>query len=190
MAVEIQRVYNERMAARQKRTEEAPKELQEIEARIARLRERLQRGDPDMAADEIQAAIERAESKRDELASAQPEAKQQAKILTLLPKAAELYRRQIVDGLNGNARAALKARALLRDLFGGKIRMVPGQDGSLWAEYALHSRALLKSADGYGSGGVLPELTAPVERICLRPANSGETITKAASRQGGARPKP
>lgn len=73
----------------------------------------------------------------------------------MLPKAAELYRRQIVAGLNGNAREALKARAFLRDLFGGKVRMVPGQDGSLWAEYALHSRALLKSADVNGSGGAL-----------------------------------
>lgn len=153
MAIEMQRDFSDRIAARQQRAEQAPKELQEIDARIARLRERLQRGDPDMPGDEIQVAIERAEAKRDELASAQPEAKQQAKILTMLPKAAELYRRQIVAGLNGNAREALKARAFLRDLFGGKVRMVPGQDGSLWAEYALHSRALLKSADVNGSGG-------------------------------------
>jgi site-specific DNA recombinase len=154
MASELQRRYNERMSADLHRAEQLPKELQEIEARIARLRARLRRGDdPDMTADEIQAAIDRAEAKRDELASTRPDAKQQAKILALLPKAAEEYRRQIAAGLNGHVREALKARALLRELFGGKVRMIPGLDGSLWAEFGLHTRALLRGADGFGSGG-------------------------------------
>jgi hypothetical protein len=36
---------------------------------------------------------------------------------------------------------------------GGMIRVIPGTDGSLWAEYGLHVRALLRTADEDGSGG-------------------------------------
>ena len=53
-----------------------------------------------MAADELQAAIDRAEAKRRELQNQQPAAKQSAKILTMLPRAAEGYRRQIALGLD------------------------------------------------------------------------------------------
>src|SRR5579863_3292295 len=48
-----------------------PRELVELTARIERLRERLQHGDPDMTADELQAAIDRAEEKRHELQALQ-----------------------------------------------------------------------------------------------------------------------
>ena len=61
-------------------------------------------------ADELQAAIDRAEQKLRELENAQPAAKQSAKLLTLVPRMAEQYRRQIALGLYGNPRAALKAR--------------------------------------------------------------------------------
>jgi hypothetical protein len=107
-----------------------------------------------MTSDEIQAAIDRVEAKRKELASAQPAAKELAKVLSMLPHAAEVYRKQIAEGLGGNPRAVLKARVILRDLFGGKIRLVPGPEGSLWAEYGLHPAALLKgSAVGAGTCG-------------------------------------
>lgn len=185
MGKEIQRLYAQRIETRQTRSAQAPRELQEIDARLARLRERLQRGDPDMTTDEIQVAIDRADQKRAELAKAQPDAKQAAKVLAALPKAAELYRRQVADGLGGNARAALKARVFLRDLFGGSIRLAPGTDGSLWAEYGLHFQALVRAADGNGSGGTLPELTAPQHRICLKPAqphtSAAEIITTTAA---------
>lgn len=55
-----------------------------LNARIERLRARLNRGDPDMTADEIQAAIERAE------AASTPA----MKAFTMLSRAAETYRRQ------------------------------------------------------------------------------------------------
>jgi hypothetical protein len=51
----------------QTRAAETPQELEELAARIERLRDRLHRGDPDMTPDELQAAIERAEEKRREL---------------------------------------------------------------------------------------------------------------------------
>lgn len=65
-----------------------------------------------MTADEIQAAIARAEEKRQELLAQQPAAKQSARMFSMLPKAADLYCRQIALGLDGDPRAALKARAV------------------------------------------------------------------------------
>jgi hypothetical protein len=64
-------------------------------------------------------------AERRELQAQQPEAVQSAQVLSLLPKAAATYRRQIELGLSGNAREALKARVFLRDWFGGAIRLVP-----------------------------------------------------------------
>jgi hypothetical protein len=88
---------------------------------------------------------------------AQPAARQSAKILTMLPKAAEAYRKQIEKGLDNDPRAAAKARVILRDLL-GPIQMCPGQDGSLWAQYHTRPAALIKGAVGAsvelsGSGG-------------------------------------
>src|SRR5205807_4812086 len=136
--------------AMQVRAAEQPREVQELAARIERLRERMRCGDPDMAADEIQLAIERAEAKRHELEDSQPEARRSARILTLLPKAADAYRRQIILGLAGNPRAAGKARLILRELFGGEIRLVPDEDGGLIAHWRLHTAVLLRAVGGSG----------------------------------------
>lgn len=97
MAKEVHAYFLERTRATQSRAIEVPRELQELCARIERLRERLKQGDPDMPADEIQAAIDRAESKRRELVERGPAAKQSAKILTMLPRAVEAYRREGPD---------------------------------------------------------------------------------------------
>jgi hypothetical protein len=106
-----------------------------------------------MAADEIQAAIDRAEGKRRELQAQQPEAIQSAKVLSMLPKAAALYRKQIAQGLNGDAREALKARIFLREWFSGEIRLVPDDLGGLVAHWELNQAALLKAVGTDGSGG-------------------------------------
>ena len=45
--------------------------------------------------------------------------------------------------------AAAKARTILRDML-GEIMLSPREDGSLWAEYAMHPAALLTGA---GTGG-------------------------------------
>ena len=58
-------------------------------------------------------------------------------LLTLLPNAAELYRRQIALGLDGAPpQIMLKARLARPELL-GQIRLEPGQDGSLWAAHCL-----------------------------------------------------
>jgi hypothetical protein len=126
IAKEMQDYYVERVRAKQAEVAELPRELQELAARISRLKDRLRHGDPDLTADEPQAAIDRAEAKRRDLQQNQRGiADQPPKVLAMLPRAAELYRRQIARGLQGNPDAALKARIFLREWFGGKIRLEP-----------------------------------------------------------------
>lgn len=152
MAHEMASIFADRIQARGDRAAQAPQALQDLDARMARLRERLGRGDPDMTSDEIQAAIERADEKRRELLSLDTLSTQPPKVASILPHAAALYRKQIADGLDGNPQAALKARVILRALL-GTIRLTPGADGSLWADYALQPAALLRSAVGAGTDG-------------------------------------
>jgi DNA repair exonuclease SbcCD ATPase subunit len=124
MAKEMRGYFSERVQATEARATEVPRELEELEARITRLRARLKRGDPDMPEDELQAAIDRAEERRRELQEP-PNAILPAKAIAFMSRAAELYRRQVAQGLDGNPRAALKARVFLREWFGGKIRLEP-----------------------------------------------------------------
>jgi hypothetical protein len=89
--------------------------------------------------------IERAENKRRELLDARPAERENARVLALMPRAAELYREQIVLGLGGDPAASAKARTILRDML-GEITLSPGEDGSLWAEYGMQPAALLRGA--------------------------------------------
>jgi hypothetical protein len=88
------------------------------------------------------------ESKRAELQAVQPAARQSARILSMLPKAAAMYRQQIKDGLDGDPRAAAKARLILRDLL-GPITLTPGKKGELWASYRLTPAALVKATGAF-----------------------------------------
>lgn len=161
MATELEQLYAEHLRQSTARAVEAPKELRELVARIERLRERLRTGDVDMAPDEIEAAIGRAEVKLRELQARQPSAKESARVLSMLPRAAELYRRQVTNGISGDPREALKARVTLRSLVvDGKIVLSPGEGGSLWAKFSMAPAMLLK-ATGTGGRG---------EGICTVPA--------------------
>ena len=71
----------------------------------------------------------------------------------MLPKAAEAFRRQVEQGLDGDQRAALKARVFLRELL-GRIDLKPKGD-ELWAEYGVQPTALLRVVGNSGSGGPL-----------------------------------
>jgi site-specific DNA recombinase len=156
IGADMQACYLEQMRARETHTVEAPREQQDLTARIARLRERLRAGDPDMAPNEIQAAIDRAEDKRRELFDQQLAAKQSARVLSMLPRAAETIRREIAAAL-GDSRASLKARTILRDVYEGKIQLRPQPGGGLTAHWNFQPIALLKSAAvgavPCGSGG-------------------------------------
>jgi hypothetical protein len=105
-----------------------------------------------MTSDELQSVIDRVLEERRRLEDAQPAAKQGAKLAALLPNAAELYRKQINLGLDGDPRAALKARVVLRKLC-GTIVLESEKDGSLWARYDLQPAALLTQAVGIGGRG-------------------------------------
>jgi DNA repair exonuclease SbcCD ATPase subunit len=154
MVKEMQGYFSERVQATQSRATEVPRELEELEARIARLRDRLKRGDPDMPEDELQAAIDRAGEKRHELQE-QLSVNLPTKAIAFMSKAAELYRRQVAQGLDGNPQAALKARVFLREWFGGKIRLEPLPDGGFQAHWMQNVGALCKGLGTYGSGGGL-----------------------------------
>jgi len=107
-----------------------------------------------MAPDEIEAAIARAEGKRSELEAQRPEGKQALKVVSILPKAAEIFRRQVEQGLDGDPRAALKARVTLREWFCGRIDLERHGD-ELWANYGVRPTALLRVVGNSGSGGVI-----------------------------------
>ena len=121
-----------------------------------------------MTAEELQSVIDRQLEERSTLEAAQPAAKQISKVKTMLSSAAELYREQIGLGLDGDPRAALKARALLRKLC-GPILVESDPDGSVWARFDLQPAALLSQVAGTeGQGdGVLscPCPAAAVRRI-------------------------
>jgi hypothetical protein len=153
MAAEMQAMFAEQVKRRTENAAQRPKDLADLDARSERLRERQRTGDPDLAADELQGAIDRALQKRTQLEAALPEAKRSAAVLAMLPKAAALYRQQIDLGLDGDPRAALKARVILRQLFGGKIVLRPGPDRSLFAEFEVQPSALIREGTGCGAEG-------------------------------------
>ena len=139
------------------RCDNAPAELQAIEARLERLRERLALGDPDMEPDEIEAAIARAETKRRDLSQAS-KVKGSANVIAMLPSAAEamrLLREQVEIGLDDDPENAEEARAVLRQLIPDGVTLLPRSDGSLWAEGKYSPGAVLMAV---GTDGITPPL--------------------------------
>lgn len=153
MVAEMEAYYLERLRVLEARDVDSPRELQELSARILRLKERLRCGDPDMTGDELQAAIDRAEMKWRELQSQAGPGRSMSKLFATLPRGAELYRRQVVLGLSGDQNAASKARVILRKWFGGKIKLDPLPDGGLMAHWNQNVAALVDGLGSCGSGG-------------------------------------
>ena len=125
------------------KSREAPQELKDLDSRLERLRRRLRDGDPDMAADELQAAIERAEAKRRQLVAGFREGAEVARVLSTIPRAAELCEERIALGLHGDPQACEEARVILRSLIPDRIQLSRKEDGSLWAHCAFQPAALL-----------------------------------------------
>jgi len=126
-----------------RRRAEIPTEVRAMDERLSRLRARLKAGAPDMEAGEIMAIIEKVQAKRAELVASQPKAAATAKILAMLPRAAEPYEQEIREGLTDDPVKSSKARTILRELISGPIMMRAGADGSLRALYSLNPGALL-----------------------------------------------
>jgi site-specific DNA recombinase len=131
---------------------ESPRELQELESRIARLRSRLRDGDPDLTADELQVAIASAEAKRAKLAAA-PNV-QSTTVHPMLPRVAERYRQEILGGLaGGSERDAARAREIVRAIL-GTISMRTDDQG-VWAECSISMEPMLLAAASGGGGAAL-----------------------------------
>jgi hypothetical protein len=143
MAKEMQADYVRWQRDLQQSDNQVPLEIEAVESRISRLRERLMHGDPDLTSDELAGAIARAEEKRKALLKAASRTDESAKIISVIPRAAEEYREQIRLGLKGDEIASLSARCFLRQLFGGAIKLMPDPAGGLFAEYNLQRTALL-----------------------------------------------
>jgi hypothetical protein len=160
MAREYRAEYARRVQEAQSTTAEAPREVQALDARIARLRERQRVGDPDMTAAQMQSVIDQLLDEVRKLGDEQPAIKEAAKVAKMLPHAANDYRKQINLGLDGDPRAAIRARAILRKLC-GPIVIESDADGSVWARFELHPVALLSQGAGTAGRG---------DRICPVPA--------------------
>jgi hypothetical protein len=115
----------------------------------------MKNADPDMTADELQAALDRAEAKHRGLEDEGRGANVSiSKAPAEMPRAAELYRRHAALGLDGNQQAAQKARVFLREWFGGRIRLEPLADDGSMAHWNQNIGALVSTAVGtFGSGG-------------------------------------
>jgi site-specific DNA recombinase len=149
MAKELQAAFLESQRAEHTQASRVPAEMQAIEDRIERLRARLRNGDPDLASDDLEAALVKAEEKRRSLL-ASPASAGGTRVIAMLPAAAQELREQIKQGLAGDVTAAMKARVVLRQYFGGQIKMLPEPDGGLYAEYQERRIALLQ---GVGTNG-------------------------------------
>jgi hypothetical protein len=98
MVAEMRAYYNEKVVEQRNQQERRPAEVEAIDRRIARLKDRLKSDDPDLSSEELQAIIGKAEAARAELLAARPEAKRMDTIFRALPAAAAQYRTQIDKG--------------------------------------------------------------------------------------------
>jgi hypothetical protein len=147
MAQRMEQHFAKRMQARAARATTLPADLLKLDERLAKLRTMAGLDD-----DERQLLIDKTEAKRKELVAKQPAALQQAKILTMLPKAAAAYLKLIEEGLAGDARSAARVRTILKDML-GPVSLSPGDYGSLWAAYFDNPWALVKDAIPAGTDG-------------------------------------
>lgn len=152
----FEREYRRRIEAATRRGDGASAEVRALEERIARLRTRLRDGDPDLTADELQAAIDRAESKRRELQDTKGAPSPASKVTKMLPRRIDEVRRAIVAARKtADPSTVERARTLLGQVLGGPV-VLRSEGGSLFAEFQAGVAPLLKVAgapDWNGSGG-------------------------------------
>jgi site-specific DNA recombinase len=137
--------YARRLKAARERSAAAPREIADLDARLARLRG----GVADLEPDELAAAIARVEAKRRDLLNGTATSDGGARVLELLPRAAKTFRATVASGLAGDPAAVAEARLILRPML-GPITLEPGEGGALWASYGVNFSALIKAA---GTGG-------------------------------------
>ncbi len=152
---ELERNYTEQ--TKRSKSAPTPQAIQELDARITKMRARLKAGDPDMTAEDIQVVIERLERQRaDAVKHAQPLRREHIEAAKIeYTKAAELFEQEIAGGLAGaSLEVVARARVVLRSLLGGAVRLERGSlPGSLYANFKLQRIALLEGRRLCGSGG-------------------------------------
>jgi hypothetical protein len=77
------------------------------------------------------------------------------RVLSLLPKRAATYRKQVQEKPDGNERAMARAHLILRELL-GPISLTPRKKGELWASYRLNPAALVNATGTHGRGDAAP----------------------------------
>jgi site-specific DNA recombinase len=130
--------YARRMTASRSRSSTAPKELADLDARLSPLKAGAV---ADLEPDELAAAITRIEAKRRDLVAGATE-KPAGRVFDMLPRAAEAFRETVSRGLAGDPAATASARLVLRPML-GPIRLEPGPNGELWANYGIDLSALV-----------------------------------------------
>ena len=155
---EMRRYYAAQVGKSRSDEAKRPVEVVGLEARIARLREGLKAGDPDMTADELLDVIGKAEQKRNDLLLIPSSTAANDDALRGLPSAAKRYKEQIAKGLQGNREEASRARLAVRQLLGDKILLTPSDDRTHLIAHLTFQRAALLAgnAGSVGSGGVIP----------------------------------
>jgi len=148
---EVRRYYQERTAAANEAHVKAPGELAEVDARIKRLQARIKAGDPDLSADELEAALARLQDKRRTLIGIPAATRLDAKVLDMLPINARSLRREIDAGFSDPTRVT-EARVVLGRLLPEGIRLRRDARGRLFAHYAVDAAALLVAPVRCGSG--------------------------------------
>ena len=145
--------YAEVTAAAKAAAVEAPAELREVDARIKRLQAGIKAGDPDLTAEELDAAMQRLQAKRRELIGIPAATNLDEKVLALLPINARSLRSQIEAGFDGNPARASEARVVLGRLLPHGLRLRRDARGRLFANYAVDGSVLIARKAQNGSGG-------------------------------------
>lgn len=138
------------------------RELAQLDARLDRLRERLRKGDPDIEPDELQMAIDRAQTKRQQLAAPVLPDGSVREALSMLPKLTRIYREQILVGLNGNPEATARARSILRELIG--VVTIKAEGDQIWCEFQMRRSRLAswEAVKDSGCNGLSILIEAPI----------------------------
>lgn len=127
---ETQRLLTERMREKISSKDDLKKRLEEVEKKIGNIISAIEQG---ILTSATKAALEKAEAEKKELERKLAYNPGLDKVTAFLPRAVDSYKKLVNELERTLQTDALRARALLRKLLGGKVRLVP-EDGGLVAE--------------------------------------------------------
>ncbi len=119
---EVNRLLTERQKDKVSSKDELKKQLEDVEKRISNIMSAIEAG---IFTATTKAALEKAEAEKKELERKMAHNPELDKVTAVLPRVAASYKRLVNDLERTLNTDALRARALLRKLLGGKVRLVP-----------------------------------------------------------------